>query len=240
MVQNWNNILSYVKINLGIKNNFIELSDGEMIDYLSEHSLPIISDYVPNKKWFLLKPEYIVLDTYSDGDYIIPDEYTDNIKEISAIYYNNNTTMFGAGMPYGGNNYFPLFNNTIADTYISNTYQQMIQHMSPVRTFEFYKPNRLKLAYPIDSNVIVEAKYNHVSLDTLPSDIYLLFKQIALRDIIDIIIMMRSKYDTLNTPFNTINMNIDKLETKKQDLTQRIDDYLQSLPPTDIETYIDM
>lgn len=60
--QNWNNILSYIKLSLGSPLNLIEISDSDMIEYLKEHVLPVFSQYNPLKKWAYVGPEHMISD----------------------------------------------------------------------------------------------------------------------------------------------------------------------------------
>lgn len=241
MNQNWNNLLSFIKQRLGIKNNFIELSDIEIIQYIKEHSLPFISDYVPNKNWFLLSPNNKKDDSFSNYTYIIPDEHIDNLKEISAIYYENtNVFGFSSTSNLSANSPLNFYTGDIPSIFMANTFKQLIDTMLPVKTFFYYRPNILKLNLEITNPLIVEAYYHHSDLETLPSDIYLFFKKIALRDIIQLITMNRSKYSSLTTPFTNIDMNIDRLDTLADKLSSEIDTYLTQLPLLNIHTYLDI
>ncbi len=56
--QNWNNILNYVKLNLGAPLNLIEMSDDEIIENLKDQVLPVFSQYCPLKKWTYISPEH--------------------------------------------------------------------------------------------------------------------------------------------------------------------------------------
>ena len=65
--QNWNNVLSYIKLNLGSPLNLIEMSDDEIIENLKEHVLPVFSQYCPLKKWLYIGPEHAINTTGFPG-----------------------------------------------------------------------------------------------------------------------------------------------------------------------------
>ena len=39
MLQNWNNIISHIKYNLGVPYNLLELSDDDIINYLTSYNI---------------------------------------------------------------------------------------------------------------------------------------------------------------------------------------------------------
>ncbi len=65
--QNWNNVLSYIKLNLGAPLNLIEMSDDEIVENLKEHTLQTFSQYCPLKKWVYIGPEHAVNTTGAPG-----------------------------------------------------------------------------------------------------------------------------------------------------------------------------
>ena len=65
--QNWNNVLSYIKLNLGAPLNLIEMSDDEIVENLKEHTLQTFSQYCPLKKWVYIGPEHAVNTTGTPG-----------------------------------------------------------------------------------------------------------------------------------------------------------------------------
>ena len=60
--QNWNNVLSYIKLMLGAPINLVEISDSDIIEFLKEHVLPVFSQYSPLKRWVYLGPEHMIVD----------------------------------------------------------------------------------------------------------------------------------------------------------------------------------
>ena len=47
MPQTWNNLLEYIKLELGVPVNLLEISDDDIIKYIKNHALPEFSQYVP-------------------------------------------------------------------------------------------------------------------------------------------------------------------------------------------------
>ena len=49
MAQTWNDVLSYIKINLGVPLNKLEISDDDLVTNLRDQVLPLFSQYAPAK-----------------------------------------------------------------------------------------------------------------------------------------------------------------------------------------------
>ena len=157
MAQNWNNIVNFVKANLGTKHSSIELTD----DFLND------------------------------------------------TFYTNP-----------------------ADLVMANTFNDMNQFLKSVNDYQFIKPDYLRFSdEPSIDTFIVELNIEHSNLNTIPGDMYhKLFKQICLVDAYELVINNRNKYNNLTTPFGNIDLNIDYMTQRSQELRQKIDDIIDNLP----------
>lgn len=94
-VQHWNDILDYVKLNLGASKNLVEIKDEDLIDKFSNHVLPIFSRYSPMKKNInITQSNYIARGNYGTASkyrYKIPLEENDSIFDIFEVYNKSET-----------------------------------------------------------------------------------------------------------------------------------------------------
>lgn len=239
MAQNFNNIVSYIKLSFGTPYNLLELSDDELILYIKEHTLPKFSQYIPRPIWVLLGSSNQIGSTFTKHaySYQLPDEVDQyDIVGIQEVYYNSSSGIGLAGMS-------SMFLNPI-DTVVSNGYANLAEDLQAVSAFEYIPPKIItftkeSIAASGDS-LIVEVNTVHQSLDTIPSDVYQkIFKDQCLKDAIDWIIGIRSKFSNLSSPFSTLNLNIDRLQALSNSLDQKITDYYANLPPKHLIAWLD-
>lgn len=228
--QNWNNILGYIKSNLGENINFIELSDDYIINYLKNQTLPECSRFIPGKIWATINDSNLIeIDhNYNENTYRIPineDDY--KIINVQEVYY---------GVSSRGNQIFGYSNYVFLDprdATMSNVFNDMISKLTPTQTYIFIPPNVIKFGLNLaQNNIIMELNVVHFRLDKIPHDSYNnYFKKKALKDVIDLIISNRSKYSRVQSPFGEIELNIDFLRDKKQELNDQIREVEEWDPP---------
>lgn len=225
--QHWNNILSYIKINLGVPINLLEIADDELILNLREHVLSSFSQYAPAKAYAFItganqfygslgSPQYMYKIPVPEGTYIIDVIEAYPTKEVSVVDM------------YGG----AIINAQAAmDLVISNSYIDAVRSLQTRQTWEFIAPNTMIFDKEINSCVVV---YNHphVTLDTIRPDLYhRAFKPLALGHTKLWIASMRSKFENLSTPFGALNLNFAELKAEGQTLIDNVQAILDTIPP---------
>ena len=225
--QHWNNILSYIKINLGVPVNLLEIADDELILNLREHVLSSFSQYAPAKAYAFItganqfwgglgSPQYMYRIPVPEGTYIIDVLEAMPTKEVSVVDM------------YGG----AIINAQAAmDLVISNTYIDAVRSLQARNTWEFIPPNIMIFDKETTSCVVI---YNtpHVTLDTIRPDLYhRAFKPMCLGHTKLWIASMRSKFEGLTTPFGALNLNYDKLQQEGQTLIDAAQAVLDTIPP---------
>ena len=225
--QHWNNILSYIKINLGVPINLLEISDDELILNLREHTLSAFSQYAPAKAYSFItggnqinggsgSPQFMYTIPVPPGTYIVDVLEAMPTKEVSVVDM------------YGG----AIINAQAAmDLVISNAYIDAVRSMQTRQTWEFVPPNIMIFDKSINSCVVI---YNtpHVTLDTIRPDLYhRAFKPMCLGHTKLWIAAMRSKFENLATPFGALNLNYDRLQTEGQTLIDNAQAVLDTIPP---------
>lgn len=226
--QNWNDVLSYVKINLGVPINLLELSDDDLITNLRQHVMGLFSQYAPHKAWAFISgadifygntlgsPQYMAKIPVPPGTYIIDVLEAYPTKEVSIVDM------------YGG----ALINAQAAmDLVISNSYIDAVRSLQTRNTWEFLAPDIMIFDKETLACVVV---YNitHTTLDTVRPDLYhKCFKPLCLGNTKLWIASMRSKFEGLATPFGQLNLNFQELKTEGQTLIDNAMAILETIPP---------
>ncbi len=226
--QHWNDILEYIKVNLGVPVNLLEIPDDELIGYLRRHVLTLFSQYVPHKAFAFITeanrinvgvtgaPQYMYKIPVPEGTYIIDIYEVMPTKEVSIVDM------------YGG----ALINAQAAmDLVISNAYIDAVRSLQTRTTWEFIPPDVLIFDKQVTSSVVI---YNtpHTVLNTIRPDLYhRALKPLCLGYTKIWIAAMRSKFENLATPFGTLNLNYDKLQSEGQVTIDNAIVVLETIPP---------
>ena len=219
-IQTWNNVLSYIKMNLGVPLNMIELSDEDIINYLSEHTLVEFSNYVPKIKYYLLTEKDLVDEKLAKYK-IDVDDYIIDVTDIYTYRYSSPSSISSVSP------------DEIIKTVIENKYTDMVKSLSSTITYKFEEPNYL-IFY--DSMIksflpaVVEYSTIYKNLSEIPADMYHYFKKLCLADIKILIGNMRTKYH-LSTPIGRIDNNGEILKEEGWRLRQAVIENLRTLPP---------
>jgi hypothetical protein len=219
-MQNYNNILHYIKSNLGFLNQ-IELSNEDIFEYIKEHSLTELSLFDPRKKVVKISKEQLTDHEFEQYCYVIPISEDEDILSILDVATNIN------GM-----------NRRVYDVYtnvLSNVQESMLASLTDHQTYRLiYKSKETGYKYMISfykellEDVYVTLGLKHLELSTISPDVYnLYFKDLCLRDIINMLIANRSKFEELGTNNASIRLNMNFLEQKKSDLDRKLDEAKQ-------------
>jgi len=225
-MQNWNDVLEYIKINLGAQINMLEINDDDMIKVLKNQVLTYFSQFSPAKKYCMInhsdlkeniktgEPTFnYKIPLVDDNDYIIDilDCYISTASDLtSATSYNYSGTI---------------------DSVIANSYNDALKSLQVRNTWDFHPPRHISFDLEIRSAVIV---YNivHKLLETIKPDMYqMVFKPLCLANVKLWIASLRSKYSGLQTPFGTIELNWQALQQEGLQEKDKYDQMLMGLPP---------
>ena len=121
--------------------------------------------------------------------------------------------------------------DVMIDVVISNAYMDASKSLSVQNTWMFREPNILDMDKEITRAVVI---YNtpHESPKTIRPDAYnTMFKPLCLGHLQRWLAAKRSKFENVSTPFGTINLNWQKLETDSQTNIQEAMQKLELIPP---------
>jgi len=226
-MQNWNNLIQYIRYQLGSINQ-LEITDDELRNYIKEHTLLDFSNHSPNKLWVLITDSNrmpfnpTIPDRIMDEDtYKIPlSNENDYIINVENAYYRKGTSDFFDEYPY-------MLQTDPRDVVMNNTMSTMLDYLDTVQYYQFMPPDTIVFGERLGGvGVILELNIVHTNLDNIKRDIYQnLFKKMALRDTLQMIIANRSKFQQLSSPFGEISLNIEFLEKKLDKIEQDIQEY---------------
>jgi hypothetical protein len=244
IIQNWNHITSYIRSQIGSINE-LEISDDELINHLRDHVLPEFSIFSPAKLWVLLSECDRVpvnpLDpdmqdkTYDEDTYTIPLPEDVEIVNVENAYFRK-----GAAGDDAFREYSHIYQSDPRDTVMNNTFTTMMDYLKTVQYYEYLPPNTILFGHSISEGIILELHVYHVKLETIKRDIYTnLFRHMAVKSIIEMIIANRSKFQQLSSPFGEIGLNIEFLERKAEKLEQKIEEFQSWMPPNKMAAWIE-
>jgi len=229
MLQNWNNIINHIKYNLGVPYNLLELSDDDIINYLKDQILPEFSQHVPNKLYIKITPTDKPLKSITLHQY----EYLLNIPDdvyvlgVENIYWNQSA-------PFTENSWSSMFIDPV-DIILSNGYTALRESLQTTAAFTFIPPRTITLTLLMGNGLIAEVNTVHTSLDTIAPDLYnSTFKKMCLSGILKYLYNIRAKFNSISTPVADIQLNIQDLQSRYQQLDQEIADNFNWIPPNQL------
>jgi len=234
MAQNWSNLFYYINSKLASNVNALELTNADLQSIILNVTLPDFSIYMPLKKVYKLTMGMLVPGSLNKYTFKLPvatEGFT--IVRVEEAYYSrlsNNTSLSNV------NNGVLINPEDIA---MAQQSIDMRASLSTVRTYDFIPPDIITFNKIISADMLLDLSIEHTSPDTIPSDLYhKLFKKIALRDVLDNIIMARSKYTNLATPLGQIELNIDNLVQIRDRLNDEIKETEDNVPPDVMVTFL--
>lgn len=228
-IRSWNDVLGYIKRSVGIELNLLELSDEEIVEGLKADVLGRFSNHVPNKEYVLISNSNRVASANTANPqftYKLPIPDDDVVLDVYEVYPSSSDNVLGdmteiMSMSYDG----------AIDTVIANSMIDALKSIGVQNTWEFVPPYYIVFDQEINS-AIVSYNVAHETLTTIRPDLYSeIFKPMCLANVLYRLIKLRSKFDTLNTPFGPINLNIADLKEEYATLNDKIETKLLSLPP---------
>jgi len=230
-IQNYNNLLNYLKMRLGVPLNFLELTDDDIVNYLKDHILPEFSNYVPYYMRTIVVPEGLVRFDFDDRTYVLNVPSNLQILSVGNVFYS--TTNGRSDLEA------ELYQSTVTHSldprqYVYGMeYNNMIGSLGSLQTFEYLRPSQksefkhlIRFDKPLINNyAIVELECIHMDLLTIPSDVWMYFKKWCLKELIELIIINRSRYESMQTNIGEIRLNIQYLDQIKSTLEQEIRDW---------------
>jgi hypothetical protein len=226
---NWDNLLSYIKLNFGTIVNAMEYSDEDLIEIISEHVMPEFSKYLPLVRYYVLtESENLVSNTpvhtfeFKNFDY--------KILRINQVVRKPSTldlSQFYNIQANGGDiTNFLMTMNTVS----------MAADVVAIDTWTYRAPKYIELIsgsnnYGTSKNFIAVLDCVHKDPGTVDPDQYHLLRDLALANIMIFIGRIRTKFQSFNTPHAQVDIPAQELLQEGQQLKADIIQQLNDLPP---------
>lgn len=224
-------LVDYIKRNLGFPFMHLEWSDEEIIEYTTKFSLKEWSYWVPDTAKMNLNTQLEANQVPGRGnEYYLNEPEGREILNVIAIYLDSGN-LYALGHPP-----FGIFTAGELPDWALRVNNAMTTKMfsSWDYTFEFHHPNVVRISPLFPSEVRqITVEYERQQCDDLseiPNDLYVLFEEFALADVMMAIGRIRKRYGggNLRTPFGEIPLESDIYEEGKE-LKREVKEKLERL-----------
>jgi len=235
--QNWDNLISYIKLHLGAPIMKIEFSDDELIQIISEHTLPEFSRYFPLLRYYMFTEEDNCIQYEPTKIYQIKNfpykviKIDEIIAKPNIIDLNQNTAV-------------AMYSGDVTNLLGANYMNQAKLTVLADDTWTFISPDKIELIKSNNSMWIYDdfmAKLAciHPDPSTVDPDAYIFLRDLAAADIMIFIGKIRKKFRQFATPAGTVEINADEIIQEGLQLKQTTIENLLRMPPDHYLYFLD-
>lgn len=230
MALNETRVLRNMELRLGFKFVDLELEADDILDTIKMNTLPLYSKYMPYTERVYLKNK---VDGYSTRYWLDTDLDVLNVNRVFPLDTFNlpgngggglSQSMAGAGLSpkmgmgtSGGSNMVDSATQADQASYNNN----------PI-TFKFFFPKQIELSQDMGNgqNIMVEVNTVHPeNFSTIPTNMQTEFLNLALADVSEALLAIRTRFQNLQTSYGAMDLNIDLLQSNidaRQDIVERL------------------
>jgi hypothetical protein len=235
--QSWDNLISYIKLQLGAPIMKIEFSDNELIQILTEHTMPEFSRYFPLLRYYLFDEENNCIQ-YSPTKIYQVKNFPYKIIKIDEIIAKPNI------MDLNQNTAVAMYSGDVTNLLGANYMNQAKLTVLADDTWTFMAPDRIELIKSNNSMWIYDdfiAKFACIHPDptTVDPDIYIYLRDLATADIMIFIGKIRKKFRQFATPAGNVEINADEMIQEGIQLKQATLEQLNRMPPDHYLYFLD-
>ena len=235
--QSWDNVIDYVKSELGAPIINIELTDDQIMDQIKNHVLPLFSRYSPYYVYYIMTEENNCIQENPTKIYQFKNfpykiiRIDQIIAKPSLIDWNQNFAT-------------SLYATDITDLLGANYALQSKLVVLAQDTYSFIPPDKIELIKSQNSvwiydDFIVKVACVHQSPATIDPDMYDYCRKLSLARIMKILGTIRAKFQNFATPAGQIQLNSEQMRQEGMQLEREIMDQLDRLPPDHYVYFID-
>jgi hypothetical protein len=227
--QSWENLIDYIKGELGAPVLNIELSDDDIMNIIKKHVLPLYSRYDPLIMYYLLFEQTNCIQQEPTKIYQIKN-FPYAIMRVDEIIAKPNL------IDWNQNISVALYSGDITNLLGTNYMIQSKLEVLAQDTFRFIPPDKIELIKSNNSiwiydDFIAKLACIHDNPSTVNPDLYEYLKQLALAEIMIRLGRIRTKFQSFQTPAGQIDLTAQELLQEGQQLRQQILQELDRLPP---------
>ena len=227
--QTWDNVLSYIKDELGADMMKLEFDDDKIIEKLNEHVIPFYS------KW----DGYNVFYKFTTNDLVNPESPTLIYKFADTFDYK----ILSVEGKIDGNSLWDDYNlsqyamnsGDITDYLTLKNYQHIYEIIQPIDHWKFLPPDKFMVTrgnnVTSTTEFILVIKCVHKSPLTMDPTYDDYFKRLAAARIKILIGKIRKKFNNFNTPMGEIQLNADELVQEGTQEWNEVLTEIQNTPP---------
>jgi len=226
---NWDNLLSYIKLNLGSTVNNVEFSDEEIIGMIEEHVLPEFSRYVPLQRYYIM---YEFRNIISRSPALVFQFKNFKYKILHVNRLIRKPTVLDITQYYN----LQQTSGDLTDMLIAQNAFSMMQDFVSQDTWKFFAPDKLQIIrgsnnYGSVMDFIVDVGCVHKDPSTVDPDLYTLLRDLSLSTVFINIGRIRKKFSSFNTPQSQVDVNADEIFQEGMQLREKTIQELEELPP---------
>jgi len=210
-------VLKYIKSEIGFPWQFVELTDEEILEHITEYTMATFAHYFPDDNTIGLNVQTASNKVPNKAnEYYISDPEGREILSVSHVYYSaGNLYLFGHP-PLG-----PMSMGELSQWAFDVEMAGWVKSFSSFNyTHVFKHPNILSIrpTPTTEQWIAIEYERAHASdFSTIPNDLQMYFLDLCLADIMMKIGRIRKKYgDNLQTPFGTIPLSSEIFDEGKE------------------------
>ena len=227
--QNWNNLIDYVKLNLGAPALSLEYSDEDMLKIIKDHVLPEFSRYIPLYRYYMLTEDENCIQYEPTKIYQIKN-FPYKIIKIDEIISKPNLLDLVQTVSTA------LYSGDITNLLGANYTLQAKTVVLADDTWTFLPPDKIELIKSSNSiwiydDFIAKMACIHNDPTTVDPDMYVYLRDLALAEIMIFIGRIRTKYQNFSTPVGQVEMPAQEYVQEGQQLKRETLDKLDRLPP---------
>jgi len=227
--QSWENLIDYIKGELGAPVLNIELSDDDIMNIIKKHVLPLYSRYDPLITYYLLFEQTNCIQCEPTKIYQIKN-FPYAIMRVDEIIAKPNL------IDWNQNISVALYSGDITNLLGTNYMIQSKLEVLAQDTFRFLPPDKIELIKSSNSiwiydDFIAKLACIHDNPSTVNPDLYEYLKQLALAEIMIRLGRIRTKFQSFQTPAGQIDLTAQELLQEGQQLRQQVLQELDRLPP---------
>ena len=227
--QSWDNILDYIKTELGADVMELELSDQKIVEKIKMHVLPEFSAFSGLHKWYKMTEGHIISEDpvmrYQFKDF--PFKIMEVIAKIDKASYVDYDHMFSQSVT-----------GDVTDFLVRQNYLDIANMVRADNTWRFIAPDIIEVTKAgfsyINDEFLLELEVVHSDPTSIHPDMYDMFRDLSTAYIMNAVGKIRKKFNNFNTPFGQIQLNAEELISDAKELRREALENLRKTPPDQV------